>query len=189
MFRASAFALLGLLVACAPHLRGFPDGSSLSSTDSRGAASGAGGAGCHGTAEPRRCESRSQTPLPGVPAMEHLARLYEMAELEYKPMERGAGALLRGAAPSGLDLLVLPGRDRKVRALDTLTGEVVWSVETLGINVAAPVRIGDDVIVASLDGTVRRLSARNALRALSRCLLYTSPSPRDLSTSRMPASA
>lgn len=129
--------------------------------DSRGAASGAGGAGCHGTAEPGRCESRSQTPLPGVPAMEHLTRLYGMAELEYKPMERGAGALLRGAAPSGLDLLVLPGRDRKVRAVDTLTGEVVWSVETLGMNVAAPVRIGDDVIVASLDGTVRRLSARN----------------------------
>ena len=29
----------------------------------------------------------------------------------------------------------------------------------------------------------------NILRHLKRCLLYTSPSPRDLSTSRMPSSA
>jgi len=33
------------------------------------------------------------------------------------------------------------------------------------------------------------LSGRDAVATVRRCLLYTSPSPRDLSTSRMPSSA
>ena len=32
-------------------------------------------------------------------------------------------------------------------------------------------------------------ATRRAVEQISRCLLYTSPSPRDLSTSRMPSSA
>ena len=34
-----------------------------------------------------------------------------------------------------------------------------------------------------------RLAAQNAAKRLSRCLLYTSPSPRDEAKSRMPSSA
>ena len=41
------------------------------------------------------------------------------------------------------------------------------------------------VSIESTDGTLIRFA--NAL--LTSCLLYTSPSPRDLSTSRMPSSA
>ena len=40
--------------------------------------------------------------------------------------------------------------------------------------------------------TLERLALRDELHAVNRihiCLLYTSPSPRDLSTSRMPSSA
>ena len=36
---------------------------------------------------------------------------------------------------------------------------------------------------------VRNFQARNNLKGMGICLLYTSPSPRDLSTSRMPSSA
>ncbi len=143
--RILAFALLGSIVACAPHLRGLPDGSDVPWIDAPGFS--------------------SESSTPGIPAMEHLGSLYELAELQYKPIERGEGMLLERAAPSGADLLVLPSRDRQIRAIDTVTGEIVWSVETLGANVAAPIRVGDDVIVASLDGTVRRLRARNG-RAL-----------------------
>ena len=40
--------------------------------------------------------------------------------------------------------------------------------------------------LAALDGDLR---ARSSSLVLRTCLLYTSPSPRDLSTSRMPSSA
>ena len=38
-------------------------------------------------------------------------------------------------------------------------------------------------------GTYDRASAQRGLKVYRDCLLYTSPSPRDLSTSRMPSSA
>jgi outer membrane protein assembly factor BamB len=102
-------------------------------------------------------------PLVEPPAI-HLAwteTLYELEELSYRPIEAASGCLLPGRAPSGADLLVLPGRDRHIRAIDTHTRELVWDVETLGANIAAPVPIGDDLLVASLDGRVRRIQIRN----------------------------
>ena len=39
------------------------------------------------------------------------------------------------------------------------------------------------------DAVARQLEARISFRRAINCLLYTSPSPRDLSTSRMPSSA
>jgi len=87
--------------------------------------------------------------------------LYELPELRYKPSETGVGALLAERAPSGAALLVIPSRDRHVRALDTATREVVWELETAGANVAAPVAVGDDLVVASLDGRVRRVQISN----------------------------
>ena len=44
----------------------------------------------------------------------------------------------------------------------------------------------DEVISAVQKDDVRRLISDGIIKA---CLLYTSPSPRDLSTSRMPSSA
>ncbi len=161
MLRTLVLALVGVLAACTPHLRGFPDGSSVAPMDAPGVASAGSAQDCAGVADEATCLQRSATSSPAVPSMEHLATLYGMGELQYKPMERGQGALVVGGAPSGADLLVLPGRDRQIRAVDTRTGELVWSVETLGMNAAAPVIVGGDIIVASLDGTVRRLSTRN----------------------------
>ena len=45
--------------------------------------------------------------------------------------------------------------------------------------------------INSLTGTlpVDAVTARSTLAEFNNCLLYTSPSPRDLSTSRMPSSA
>ena len=40
-----------------------------------------------------------------------------------------------------------------------------------------------------IDALISRASAAGAAALLLACLLYTSPSPRDLSTSRMPSSA
>ena len=52
-----------------------------------------------------------------------------------------------------------------------------------------PRRVGDNEARAKL--RMIRISPQklNLVAQLIRCLLYTSPSPRDLSTSRMPSSA
>ena len=53
----------------------------------------------------------------------------------------------------------------------------------------------EDATVTSPSGAVLRTDVRNNQRVMfcneeiAACLLYTSPSPRDLSTSRMPSSA
>lgn len=161
MVRILAVVLVGSIVACAPHLTGFPDGSGVAQLDAPGLSSGSSALSCEDAPDVEKCQGRAASTRPGVPAMEHLASLYELPEMAYKPIERGEGMLFTAGAPSGEDLLVLPARDRQIRAVDTHTGEIVWSVETLGANVAAPIRVHDDIIVASLDGTVRRLSARN----------------------------
>ena len=43
--------------------------------------------------------------------------------------------------------------------------------------------------LAVIDIKMPRMDGEELLRKLRNCLLYTSPSPRDLSTSRMPSSA
>ena len=56
------------------------------------------------------------------------------------------------------------------------------------------VRKNNEVVVAgdgqvSMGNTVVKSTASKVRRIEKSCLLYTSPSPRDLSTSRMPSSA
>eukprot|EP00831_Metopus_contortus_P042723 TRINITY_DN3406_c0_g1_i2.p1 TRINITY_DN3406_c0_g1~~TRINITY_DN3406_c0_g1_i2.p1 ORF type:complete len:178 (-),score=15.65 TRINITY_DN3406_c0_g1_i2:123-656(-) len=46
-----------------------------------------------------------------------------------------------------------------------------------------------DFHVAVQDGNRRRMMTPSTTKCIRTCLLYTSPSPRDLSTSRMPSSA
>ena len=51
---------------------------------------------------------------------------------------------------------------------------------------------GDGLRTASIGGVITRPDVGNirlGFRSIEGCLLYTSPSPRDLSTSRMPSSA
>ena len=55
--------------------------------------------------------------------------------------------------------------------------------------VANPAGIGID-LAFDIDGNAERMAMQAAAFVAFRdCLLYTSPSPRDLSTSRMPSSA
>ena len=60
----------------------------------------------------------------------------------------------------------------------------------------APERLNalSDEMIATLHKALDDIAADNTIRAVilsgaGNCLLYTSPSPRDLSTSRMPSSA
>ena len=48
------------------------------------------------------------------------------------------------------------------------------------------INIAEECVAGQGDG---RIGVEDAERIFSACLLYTSPSPRDLSTSRMPSSA
>ena len=52
---------------------------------------------------------------------------------------------------------------------------------------------GADIVCVELEDGIapkdKAVARQNALALFENCLLYTSPSPRDLSTSRMPSSA
>ena len=56
-------------------------------------------------------------------------------------------------------------------------------------NVKTILSILDVPLVNSPKVTISELTDKSGVRTLETCLLYTSPSPRDLSTSRMPSSA
>ena len=74
------------------------------------------------------------------------------------------------------------GSDGLVTALDADTGQQIWQVQ-LEVRVVGGVAAGEGLVIVSTgSGDVIALSPDD-------CLLYTSPSPRDLSTSRMPSSA
>ena len=71
--------------------------------------------------------------------------------------------------------------DFAVSAPETLLAGLATRTENIRLNTA--------VTVLSTDDPVRVYQRFATVDALSNCLLYTSPSPRDLSTSRMPSSA
>ena len=78
--------------------------------------------------------------------------------------------LLRTALESAGEKKVIPGADALLRSL---------------------IRHDPDAMVCILSGSPRQMRGvlREKLALDGICLLYTSPSPRDLSTSRMPSSA
>ncbi len=87
-------------------------------------------------------------------------RLYALEAFAYGPRERGVPLYVEGpAAPTG-GMVVVPSRERHVRALDA-HGALLWRAETQGPNVAQPVVLGEDVLVASMSGRVHRLQQRN----------------------------
>ena len=67
------------------------------------------------------------------------------------------------------------------------SGECKFIAAAFDINVIPP-QEGSEVAFAGRSN-VGKSSLVNALTNRKTCLLYTSPSPRDLSSSRMPASA
>ena len=62
-----------------------------------------------------------------------------------------------------------------------------WSAYLAGRNGLIQVPTGSGKTFAAVMGPIARMLAEE--QPLKDCLLYTSPSPRDLSTSRMPSSA
>ena len=71
-------------------------------------------------------------------------------------------------------------------------GTAVLGLGNIGAAASKPVMEGKAVLFkkfADIDGVDLELSTEDIDRFVDACLLYTSPSPRDLSTSRMPSSA
>ena len=69
----------------------------------------------------------------------------------------------------------------------TITGNISESVSVTGQ--ASTSALGSPTVSADTVYTVTVASGTNSYGSGNNCLLYTSPSPRDLSTSRMPSSA
>ena len=64
---------------------------------------------------------------------------------------------------------------------------VFFNMFAMAAVMLAAIKIGE--VMLGLDGWITLLVAGSITLLFSTCLLYTSPSPRDLSTSRMPSSA
>lgn len=87
--------------------------------------------------------------------------LYDLEPFPYHPREEGRATFLKGEMTPAEGLVVVPSKDRQVRGFEAHTGRELWKATTKGPNVAAPVVVGEDLLVASLDGHVYRLHQRN----------------------------
>ena len=85
-------------------------------------------------------------------------------------------------------LVVGSSSDDQVRAFDVDSGDQRWTSFAEAPIRLAPTIWKDRVLFGSDDGYVYQVDLENGSLNWN-CLLYTSPSPRDLSTSRMPSSA
>lgn len=87
--------------------------------------------------------------------------LYALEAFPYHPVEPAEPLFVRSAQTPAGGMVVVPAKDRVVRALDAVSGATLWSFETRGANVAKPVAEGDDLVIASTDGHVYRVNQRN----------------------------
>jgi outer membrane protein assembly factor BamB len=87
--------------------------------------------------------------------------LYDLEPFPYHPRDDARPTFLRGPMTPKEGLVVVPSKDRYVRGFEAHTGRLLWEAKTLGPNVAAPVVVDEDLLVASLDGHVYRLHQRN----------------------------
>ena len=94
-------------------------------------------------------------------SLDWAAVMYELPEMPYAPKEFGQPLFVDSEDSVSSSMLIIPSRDRFIRALDPKSGTLLWQQETRGPNLAQPVRVGEDVVVASLDGRVYRMSLRN----------------------------
>ena len=80
------------------------------------------------------------------------------------------------------------GRGKLFKSMNPFTGEIVWegnfaNASQLNAAMHAAYKSHDGWSAESIQTRIK------IIRKFYACLLYTSPSPRDLSTSRMPSSA
>ena len=104
-------------------------------------------------------------PPTGDVTLQWARRLYPLGTLVQNPQEQGLPMLLPGGAGRGADRIIVPTRDRRIRAVDASYGAILWETTTGGPNVAQPVAVGDALLVGSVDGRVYRLRQDNG-RAL-----------------------
>ena len=74
---------------------------------------------------------------------------------------------------------------------DTLRKEIIDHISLIGVfrTCQAKYRFLDEFLYHIMRNKTRVGAVQTSFNVISPCLLYTSPSPRDLSTSRMPSSA
>ena len=77
---------------------------------------------------------------------------------------------------------------RKIKTSQEVSGTQEMKVENLQNN-NAQIEIEIDRHVKSIQCLIRRLTPADRQKYYNGCLLYTSPSPRDRTRSRMPSSA
>ena len=87
--------------------------------------------------------------------------LYDLEVFAYHPLELGQPLFVRSASTPSAGLVVVPSKDRMVRGVDAASGKVLWSLATSGANVAQPVAVGEELVIASTDGHVYRANQRN----------------------------
>jgi outer membrane protein assembly factor BamB len=87
--------------------------------------------------------------------------LYALEMFAYRPVEAGEARFVKGGAAPEHGMVVVPSRDRVVRAVDAVTGQELWRLATEGANVAPAVVVGEDLLVGSMDGRLYRAHQRN----------------------------
>ncbi len=87
--------------------------------------------------------------------------LYDIETLAFRPQERGEALYVQDEFAGTDGLIIVPSKDRTVRALRASNGEELWQFETGGANIAKPVVVEEDVLIASTDGRIYRLNRRS----------------------------
>ena len=90
---------------------------------------------------------------------------------------------------TGIDVLRAAGRLQPDCAVLLVTGHESVKTAVDALRLGAADYLSKPVDLAELRARLSRAAESVRLRRVNTCLLYTSPSPRDLSTSRMPSSA
>jgi outer membrane protein assembly factor BamB len=107
-----------------------------------------------------------ERPEPRRLSLDWATRLYELEPLAYHPVDTTEPLFVQSDATPEGGLVVVPGKDRKVRGLDAVSGRTIWEATTLGPNGSRPLDLAPhgfpgELLVASMDGRVHRLSQRN----------------------------
>ena len=91
----------------------------------------------------------------------------------------------------GLDTGELEVRDATMQQIKLRTKKVIWLNPLKGMLGYEPIQMGMKAALLSLNhfGSAHNFESLLTLEKLLHCLLYTSPSPRDATLSRMPSSA